>query len=119
MDLRTFYNIIGGDYDELIKRLMNENIVRKFVIKFAMDPTYDNLMQAMKNGDAENAFLAAHTLKGICVNLNFTGLLKASSELTEQLRGKQRIAETVSAEQVTKEYENIIEQIHKLEGGSI
>lgn len=36
----------------------------------------------------EDAFRAAHTIKGICQNLSLTALLKAASELTEALRNK-------------------------------
>lgn len=39
--------------------------------------------------DAETAFRAAHTLKGLCMNLGFDSLYEVSSALTENLRGRQ------------------------------
>ena len=40
----------------------------------------------MTQNNAEEAFRAVHTLKGICLNLGFDTLYKASFELTEKLR---------------------------------
>ena len=43
----------------------------------------------MVKQDAETAFRAAHTLKGLCMNLGFDSLYEVSSALTENLRGRQ------------------------------
>lgn len=40
----------------------------------------------MNEGDYESAFRAAHTLKGVALNLGLGRLAKSSSELTEALR---------------------------------
>ena len=40
------------------------------------------------------AFRAAHTIKGICLNLGFDKLYQASSDITEQLRGKDTVEGT-------------------------
>ena len=46
-------------------------------------------------GDAETAFRAAHTLKGLCLNLGFESLYKVDAALTEELRaGKLEEAKT-------------------------
>ena len=39
-------------------------------------------------GDYEEAFRAAHTLKGVSQNLSFTKLYRSSHEITEALRDK-------------------------------
>ena len=39
--------------------------------------------------DGEEAFRAAHTLKGVCLNLGFDELYEVSAEITEKLRGKE------------------------------
>ena len=54
--------------------------------KFIDDASYSNLENAMTQNNAEEAFRAVHTLKGICLNLGFDTLYKASFELTEKLR---------------------------------
>ena len=37
MTLQECYVKIGGDYKDILHRLMNENMVRKFVLKFPQD----------------------------------------------------------------------------------
>ena len=87
MTLKECYAAMGGDYDETISRLRSERLVQKFVLKFLNDPSYDLLCSAMESGSYEEAFRAAHTIKGVCQNLGFTVLGKSSSGLSEALRG--------------------------------
>lgn len=37
MTLQECYVKIGGDYNDILHRFMNENMVRKFVLKFPQD----------------------------------------------------------------------------------
>ena len=59
--------------------------------------------------------MAAHTLKGVCLNLGFDRLYKVSEELTEKLRGRELDGYESLYENVQKEYNNTIDAIHKLE----
>lgn len=88
MELRECFDMLGGDYDDALSRMMNDALVEKFIMKFPADNTMDAMLQALESGDTQRVFRAAHTMKGIAANLGFTRLCKASSELTEQLRGK-------------------------------
>lgn len=87
MTLEQFYDTIGGDYKKTISRLSGEALVKKFVLKYADDRTCLELADAIENQDWSAAFRAAHTLKGIALNLGFDSLYTVSSELTEALRG--------------------------------
>ncbi len=86
MDIRECYEALHGDFDQACKRLMNERMVTRFVLKFPSDPSMQQLREAVAAGDNENAFRAAHTLKGVAGNLAFTALYRAACDLTEQLR---------------------------------
>ncbi len=86
MNLEELYGKIGGSYDAVLSRLGSEDMIRRFVMKFAGDPTFGNLARGFSEGDAEAAFRAAHTLKGVCSNLGFDRLFTTASELTEDLR---------------------------------
>lgn len=86
MNLKEFYVKIGGSYDAVLSRLGSEDMIRRFVLKFASDPTFENLTRGFSEGNPETAFRAAHTLKGVCSNLGFDRLCTAASELTEDLR---------------------------------
>lgn len=89
MDMKEFYEKTGGDYEGVLSRLMNERIMKKFVFKFLDDPSFRTLKRALNSGDSDEAFRAAHTLKGVCQNLGFTRLYESSSALTEALRNKE------------------------------
>lgn len=89
MNIQEFYAAIGVDYREPLRRFAgSEKMLTKFLVKAAGDPTYDNLARFLAQPDYPEAFRAAHTLKGICLNLDLKPLLEASSELTELLREK-------------------------------
>ena len=87
MTIRECYESVGSDFDDVLGRLGSENLIRRFAVKFLDDKTFEELENSMHTADGETAFRAAHTLKGVCLNLGFTALGKASSELTEALRG--------------------------------
>ena len=86
MTLKECYAALGGNYDEVIGRLRSERLVQKFVLKFLNDGSYQLLQESLAAGDREEAFRAAHTLKGVCANLAFNELLESSEALTEALR---------------------------------
>lgn len=120
MELKEVYEKIGGDYDDVVRRLMGEKLVRKFLLKFLDDKSYADLERTLSEGDYKEAFRAAHTLKGVCQNLSLTSLYQVSSQLTEELRnedtavpGNPNISDYMS--KVTAEYHKIIEAIQELE----
>lgn len=86
MTLKECYAALGGDYDEVMGRLRSERLVQKFVLKFLNDGSYQLLLDSLAAGDREEAFRAAHTIKGVCANLAFNELLESSEGLTEALR---------------------------------
>ena len=86
MTLQECYVKIGGDYNDILHRFMNENMVRKFVLKFPQDNNMALFEESWAKKDYETAFRAMHTLKGVAVNLGFTALYNVSSALTEKLR---------------------------------
>ena len=87
MDAKTFYEKIGGNYAETIGRLMTEERILRFVRKFPADGSFNALKDALNRGAQEEAFRAAHTLKGVAQNLGFTALYEKASAVTEVLRG--------------------------------
>ena len=88
MTIQECYAALGGDYGEVLGRLYSEALVRKFIGKFLSDQSFQLLDDSMKAGNYEEAFRAAHTLKGVSQNLSFTRLYQSSHEITEALRTK-------------------------------
>lgn len=86
MTIRECYEAMGADFDSVLIRLCSEAMIQKFAMKFLDDHTFDQLTSAITEQRIDDAFRAAHTLKGVCVNLGFDSLSQVSSELTEMLR---------------------------------
>ena len=114
MELKEVYEKIGGDYDDVVRRLMGEKLVRKFLLKFLDDKSYADLERTLSEGDYKEAFRAAHTLKGVCLNLGFTELYKVSAELTEVLRGRETAGSDELYAQVKEQYTTLTDAIREL-----
>lgn len=112
MNLEECYEAMDSDYNDVMRRLGSETLVRKFVLKFLDDTSFQGLKEGLENQDAELAFRSAHTLKGVCMNLGFTKLFEVSSALTEELRDKENSTEMFEA--VEREYTRTIEAIKGL-----
>lgn len=108
MTIKDLYEKIGGKYEDVLGRLMKDSLIEKFVVMYAKDSTYDNLIAAINAGDISEQFRAAHSLKGISANLGFEELRKAASELTEQLRFKDKPADPALVEAVKYSQEKIM-----------
>ena len=111
MTLQECYAALGGDYDEVIGLLRSEKLVNKFVLRFLDDKSYDLLCASMEAKNYEEAFRAAHTIKGICSNLAFTMLGRSSSALSEALRHGYTPEADALAEQVKAEYQQTVAAI--------
>lgn len=77
---------MGGDFTNIETRLPSISLVTKFITKFLNDSSFSELCQALERGQREEAFRAAHTLKGVCANLCFDRLGASAGRLTELLR---------------------------------
>lgn len=71
-------------------------MIVSFLRKFLEDPTLHTLLTRIECGNRDEAFRAAHTLKGISANFSFTKLWKSVSALTEELRVSDTIPDTAA-----------------------
>lgn len=77
----------GIDYESGIDRFGgNEAMFEKFISRFPDDTHYYDLVEAIKQGDTENGFRIAHTLKGVVGNLSFTGYYDAVTQVAKSLQ---------------------------------
>lgn len=117
MTLKECYTALGGDYDEVLGRLRSERLVQKFTLKFLDDGSFELLCKSMEDGAYEDAFRAAHTIKGMCQNLGFTALGKTSSELSEALRNGYTPQADGLLEQVREDYRRTAQAIRTFREG--
>ena len=80
---------------------------------FLQDQTMVQLNEALENQSWDEAFTAAHALKGLAGNMGFVPLMHAVSQLVVLIRGG-RIKEIGEAmEQVNSCYRDIVDAIHQ------
>ena len=115
MTIEECYSIMGGDWDGIKRRLGNDALIAKLSLKFLSAKGYSEIGDAINNRDWEKAFLNAHTLKGVALNLGYNELAKAASALTELLRPRKldnpREAERLYLS-ITSEHNKVINAIN-------
>lgn len=116
MTIQECYAALGGDYQEVLGRLYSEALVRKFVGKFLNDRSFQLLESSLGAEDYDEAFRAAHTLKGVCQNLSFTRLYQSSHEITEALRTRDYALAAQLFPAVNQDYERTVAAIQAFQG---
>ena len=48
MTIQECYEAIGGNYEDVLRRLPSEALIRKFTLKFLEDQSYIQLKQALE-----------------------------------------------------------------------
>ena len=86
MTVKEFYDEAGGGYEEMLAKFSSDTTITAFLKIFKRDKSFETLTQKLDEGDAEGAFHAAHTLKGVVLNLNLDGPKEPVFGVTEALR---------------------------------
>lgn len=89
--------------------LNNEELLLSFLKKLSEDSSFHLYAAAMKEKRYEDAFKAAHTLKGLCGNLSLDGLFEVVSKEVEFLRGGMYSEAEELLPEVEKKYQETIE----------
>ena len=110
MTIEQCYQALGGNYDQMVRRLSSPKLVGKFLAMFLEDDSFAQLCRILEQGDREEAFQAAITLKGVSGNLSFTRLCDAASALAEALHQGQTDP-TPQLEQVRQAYQDTVDAI--------
>lgn len=77
----------GFDVAGTMKRFLNNDaLYMKCLRKFLDDTSFEKLKAAYEEGNCEEAFKAAHTMKGFVSNLGINRLYEAINPMVEKLR---------------------------------
>ena len=119
MTIEECYNAFGGNYRDVLQRLIKEERVERFIKRFPTQDMITPIEESIENKDYKQAFLDAHTLKGLCATLGISKLYKSVSDLTECLRPahdeKPTLGDPVAYIQAVKEdYKLTVDTIAKL-----
>lgn len=106
---------MGFDLDDALKRFVsNEALYEKFLVRFSTDPNYSILVDSVNNCNKDEAFKAAHTLKGVCGNLSINRLLELVSRQVEYFRADQWDEGAAMMNDITEEYNKTVKVIDSL-----
>lgn len=100
----------GVDMERVMVRFMgNEALYIKFLKRFAEeDKSYQDMQKYFKEEAYEDAFKAAHSLKGLLANLGLEDIMGSVTVITEKLRSGSHEGVAQLMAQAEKEYENIM-----------
>ena len=115
MTLEECYTAMGANYQAVLKRFYKPDMIRRFVKMFLQDDSFRLLTDAMAKQDVKEAFRAAHTLKGVCLNLGFDNLSSPAVALTEILRAGTFEGAAEQYAIVKTEYDRTIEAVKALD----
>ena len=91
MTLKEAYESVESNYDNVLKRLGSEGMIKRFAVKFIDDPTFVELKNALAAGD------------------------EVSAALTEQLRGYEITGSEAVYQQVVEQYDRLIAAIKAID----
>lgn len=104
--------MIDGNYEDVKDRLVKDSRIVKYVRKFPDDDSYRRLVDAMcVQKNYKQAFVYAHTLKGLAQTLGFTELALCSSAVTEALRNDRYALAEAKLPDLTRAYNATISAI--------
>ena len=107
----------GIDVDEMLGRFMgNEGMAMKFLLRFPQDPSFQKLREALNRGDGEEAYTAAHTLKGVAGNLSMKLLLEQAAVVTDCLRERDLSAARAGMPLLEERYRRVVSFLNDLDG---
>ena len=95
MTVEKCYEIMKGDYKDVLNRLSTDEKIKKALLKLASDKSFVQLCNAMESRDYEEACTFANALKSLSKNLSITALTYSTSNLAEALRDSDISVEAV------------------------
>ncbi len=116
MTVKECYEAMGADYEDVLGRLRNDDRIKKFLLKILDDKSYELLCTSIASGDAEEAYRAAHTLKGLCANFSLTKFGASASRLSDRLKEKRELGPDLDEmlSDVREDYERTVACITRL-----
>ena len=118
-EFQKIFDAYGGDYSATMGRFMdNEVMYLRFLDMLFQDESLRQLGDALEAGKLEEAFAAAHTLKGVTANMGLTPLYKAVCSIVEPLRNREQRADyPVLYQAIQTEFQRVVLLRDRLKGG--
>ena len=116
MNIQTFYEMVGGNYSEVMSRLVTEQRVKKYLLKLPGTGDFDGAVNAWKAQEWADLFRFTHNIKGISLNLGLTELASAASDACELVRhGAPETSPDAAMEKLKKIYTLVCDSVELLD----
>lgn len=110
----------GIDYVDAMDRMGdNADLYKKLAMKYLDNTCMADLTAAMDVADYDEAYKAAHTLKGASGNLSFDVLYKASAATSDALRQGESEAAKELLPDVKAAHDKVIDGLVKWQDGTL
>ena len=113
MDVRQFYIDTKGDYNDALRRMMNDALITRMINKFMSGDAIDSVISSYESKDYRALFSSAHTLKGVAGNLSLTPLFEIASSITEATRNQDGVNLDKEIAELKEVYASIKEAFNK------
>lgn len=119
-DMATKLASYGIDFPDAMERMDDdEALYERLAFKYLNNTNYVDLVAAMEAKAYEDAYEAAHTLKGVSGNLSFSKLYKVSAAVSDALyQGEYQAAEQMMPD-VKAAHEKVIEGLVAWQDGTL
>ena len=99
----------GVNMETVMRRFMGkEDLYLKFLKRFLEDDSFQKMDKYLEEDNVEEAFKAAHTLKGVVTNLGLDDIMVSAIPITEVLRAGSLEEAKNMREKVRTEYETVV-----------
>lgn len=112
MDIKEFYETIGGDYNAALLIMLNDDFITRMLDKFFEKNTYNDILSSYKNKDFEALFGYVHSFKGVVGNLGLIPLFEIADVITEATRSLREVNIDKDIDELKNRYE-FIEKTYK------
>lgn len=107
--------LAGIDIEEAMSRFMNnEGLMMKFLLRFPEDQSFAQMKKALEEKNADEAYQAAHSLKGLAGNLAMKKLFKVASQVVDDLRKGDLQAAEKKREALEQEYQCVLKALERI-----
>ena len=115
MTVKELYDLVGGDYADLLTRLPKEELAERFVRKYVDGDEFDHMIAAFEAKDYRKVFEVSHNLKGMAANLSLVKNNKTLVEICESVRhGDPEFDISGLVEQAKEEHAKLVSLVEQL-----
>ncbi|MCI9627825.1 MAG: Hpt domain-containing protein [Eggerthellaceae bacterium] len=119
-DMNTKLAPYGIDYLDAMDRMDNDrDLYKMLALKYLDNSKYTDLVAALEVEDFDEAYKAAHSLKGVAGNLSFSKLFDVAASMSEALfQGEYQAAEKMLPD-LSDANDKVIEGLNAWKDGSL